>query len=754
MSYEHFQSDSIYTYGISSIKNSQYYLRSDNTLGIKEDIVYMYLRSATNPGEGWTRVWLNDGSSEYRKLNPAWNTYYGYFYSYNLWAYDPIYSCPFCMQTGRISKTLIKEWHCGQVQDETPICNQVVTYISATNPTQTVDKGGSIITTATATYLDGHKGIVNCTSNFNPNQAGMQTVTLIYSGLVGGSKTTGIRTCTATITVRDTSIPVSLTVTPSSYTVYNGTEPGYTVRVNYTSGSSKVITSGYTKTGFTSGPGTKTVTFQYTENGKTVSTSVTITVKPNLSSITVSPSSQQVERYKTPSFTVIARYEDGSTKQATGYTQTGFNGSTLGSQNVTVRYIENSITRNASVSVTVTPVKKTCPVCGTVYELNNLDRDIGCPACSSTVVGITVLPEEVDVFMGSPLPVTVEAVYRNGNKAAVTGWTSNFNSGVIGIQEVTLTYQTFKTYVTANVMEKVRTCPACGNEYDLNTDGSDPGCPLCREEVVSISSSPEHVTIEKHQPLNLTVTATYRDGHSGQVTGWSSDLLADRSGTFDVTVSYKTATDHILVTVLEDGRIQCLYCGLDYSYREQPEGCPVCHNTILGIEASLRNGGTRVPYKSDLNLQIVIVYKDTHRSLTYSGWTTEGFQPDVLGIQTVTVWYQGFSTLLTVEVTINPLQVTCPYGHIYYLNSDGADPGCPHCVAENSVENAILLFDTTYTKEILESLYADGTYYLKAGDYLTVTIIKTGSSVRSRIGNMFLGIGPDGRKYTFGGEVI
>lgn len=86
-------------------------------------------------------------------------------------------------------------------KEVSPICDKVVVSISATNPNQTVDKGKPIITTATATYLDGHKAIVNCSSNYNPNLVGKQTVTLTYTGLVGNAKTTGTRNCKVEVTV-------------------------------------------------------------------------------------------------------------------------------------------------------------------------------------------------------------------------------------------------------------------------------------------------------------------------------------------------------------------------------------------------------------------------------------------------------------------------------------------------------------------------------------------------------------------------
>lgn len=100
---------------------------------------------------------------------------------------------------------------CTQAQDEIPDCDQVVTSITATNPVQTIKKGESLITTATYTYLDGHTGIVNCTSSFNPNIEGTRTETLTYTGLINNAKTTGTKTSNITVTV-DNTPPVINTV--------------------------------------------------------------------------------------------------------------------------------------------------------------------------------------------------------------------------------------------------------------------------------------------------------------------------------------------------------------------------------------------------------------------------------------------------------------------------------------------------------------------------------------------------------------
>ncbi|HWT74304.1 MAG TPA: hypothetical protein VN258_06255, partial [Mobilitalea sp.] len=133
-----------------------------------------------------------------------------------------------------LSCSLYAGYNCGYSNDNNPLCATVVTSITATNPTQSITQGGNIVATATAAYLDGSTGTVNCTvSGFNTNTLGSQVITLTYSGFVGNAKTTGTRSCTVNVTVASAKYPTSISVTPSSSSVYNGMEPSYTVIIKY-----------------------------------------------------------------------------------------------------------------------------------------------------------------------------------------------------------------------------------------------------------------------------------------------------------------------------------------------------------------------------------------------------------------------------------------------------------------------------------------------------------------------------------------
>lgn len=601
--------------------------------------------------------------SYYRTCGKTSSTIEGYYLS--------------CTKTGEYKLTCPKtpgEYYKGNTRVY-PICNKVVTSITATNPNQTVKKGDSIITTARATYLDGHTGTVTCTSNYNSDRLGAQTVTLTYKGLVGNAKTTGTRTCT-----------------------------------------------------------------------------VNVNVNLELTSLTVTPTTQTIERYSSPSFTVKANYHDGSSKtlSSSQYSITGFNSRNIATQNVTISYTEGGITKRKVVKVTVTPLKKECPRCHKIYELNHDDTDPGCPYCVSTIIGIEVDPDYVEVTKGQSLPIKVMAVFKNGQRAQVSGWTSNYNSARLGIQKVTVEYGGYAKEITVWVDDEIITCPICNEEYPNSEDN----CPVCANKVVSINASPKEITVMEYETIPLTVTAHFADGTSRIVDGWSIDTSTVNSGTYKATISYKGVTDIITLHVLSITSIECPICNTIYGLIENPTGCPVCSKDLIGIEVYLTSGTNLVQLGTNPSIAVILIFRDEHREFATDGYTIEDYDPDVLGIQTITVGYKEFTTTLVIEVVNMLDNITCPNGHVYHKNQDGTDPGCPFCHEGEDI-GKIIYFDITYTGEILDSIYSVGAYYFNEGNYITVIVTKKDKSLLYKLQDTFFSTSLLGRKrrYIYGGEV-
>lgn len=767
ISYENYFNDSI-TYMWNGEGGDTVYVNGSYLDG-NNNIVYiafqssMYLMSNVDDGTGWTPT-----GRGYRKLNPDFSYYYDAFSSiyhtnkqinnpsWEVFGYKLAYGCSQCIKMGRVNAALVSEWSCGQIQDETAICDRVVTGIAATNPNQTVIEGSSIITTAYANYLNGTSGTVNCTAyGYNPYILGNQTVTLIYSGLIYNAKTYGELYSTVYVLVKPARTLSSITATPATQTIDRYGSPSFTVRADYSDGTSTMLYPGqYIVTGFDSSViGAQTVTISYTDSTITRSTQVIVYVN-GLTSITAAPSVLTVERY-TPAgalnFTITATYLYGSNKTFTSnYAISGYQPSLIGEQLVTISYTDKDITKYTTVRVNVTVLHRQCPVCHNIYDLTINDTDPGCPFCKEIVAEIKVSPEYIELTQGDALPVKVQAVYKDRSSRVVSGWTSNYNPDKSGIQIVRIEYGGYAADITVNVLERMITCPECGTKYPVSSGG----CPVCAETVIGISVIPSTLIVYQHENINISVIAYFANGSSRQVYDWSIDTNTSKAGIYKACVSYRTATAYIDITVLGVNDEECPICGRIYDMVENPNGCPVCFTTLTGIEAYLLNESNKVQYGTKPDIAVVLIFRDGHRELVTDGYVLENFNPHLLGNQTVTVNYGGFSTTLLLEVVNTLSYVICPMGHIYYLNEDGTDPGCPYCVT-GSYKGTVNYYDITYISDILDRVYTSGAYHFSKGNYITIKVVKRDKSLLYKLQKMFFKTSLLGRKkvFVYGGEV-
>ena len=503
-------------------------------------------------------------------------------------------------------------------------------------------------------------------------------------------------------------------------------------------------------TGWSSGPGTKSMTFSYTEGGKTVTRNITITVLPNLTGLSVSPDSVITDRYTALPITVKAHYENGSSKIIYTYTVEGYNASVIGGQTVRISYTEGNITKSIQINVTVTRLHHTCPRCGAVYFLDENDIDNGCPVCTGTIIRIEVEPTYVRVEQGKALTLIVSAIYKDGHKEIANDWTSNFNNGKVGLQTVTVEYGGVAAQISVWVYEKNVICPICGTPYPV----SEGACPICSENVVRIEVYPKELTVSYFDPINLTVTAYYADGSSGTVTDWSIDRTSTEAGTFTANVSYHNVSATITLTVIPISAVECPFCELIYDPTVYPSGCPVCSETIIGIEAYLSGGGNLVQYGSSPGFMVVLIFKDEHRELELEDYTVENCNPYQLGPQNILVRYHEFFREVSIHVVDTVASITCPNGHVYYQNEEDSDSDCPYC-AMTSHTGTVYFFDITYINEIISDMYAYGAYVFEQGNYITVTVTKKNKSLLFKMQNTFFRTSMLGskKKFVLGGGV-
>lgn len=628
-----------------------------------------------------------------------------------------------------------------------PLCSKVVVSLVPEKKTQSISAGQSINVNATATFLDGTTKTVTCSyTDFDPTKYNVaQTVTLSYGEYVGNAKTTGAKTVTITVTVQG-----YFTLTVKSNDTAKGTVSGGGEKLAGASVTVKATAKNSNKfTGWYEGDARVSTKASYTFNMPAKKLTLTAVFKSLPEKLIVVPSSDTVYNGSEPGYTVTVRYSDGAEKilSPRQYTKSGF---TKGAGVKTVRftYTESSVTVEAVLSITVLRNTGICRY-GHEYELTDYDVDNGCPVCAEILLRIDVSPSEQSVEPGITPVFVITAVYQDGHSVPViSGYTTDFEPGKAGTQYVTVTYKGVSKMVVVHVV-KTFTCSVCGTRYEANADLSDPGCPECRRYCTSIRVTPLTQMVEQGTPISITVTATFRDGHSETVSDWTSNYQPFVVGTQQVSVVYGGQIAVIEVVVVAK-KAECPYCGREYD--PSVGGCPVCGQILNGVRAMTKDGTNTVLKGIRPEWKVYAVYRDGHEVLVDTGYTVSGLDVYVLGIQSVTVKYQGFSCVVAVEVVDGTGRTVCINGHVYLLNRDGSDPGCPYCTLdmEDKVED---YYTMSYGQDFLEQLYRDGVYYLNEGDVVTITVGKKKETGLPGWLNWLFGEFGEKDKLSFGGLV-
>lgn len=178
---------------------------------------------------------------------------------------------------------------------------------------------------------------------------------------------------------------------------------------------------------------------------------------------------------------VFAVFRNGETKLDDYAWYSDYNPWQQGVQKVNV-FHENLI---ETIEVKVAdPYQKVCPVCGNVFDTR---VDMSCPVCDATIVGLEVSAVPTVYTYGEDLTLTVWVEYQSGAKVLlsggyiVEGYDEYYTEAP---QTVTVSYKGVSDSVVVSVMPKTEiptnivVCPN-GHFYELNQDGTDPGCPYC-----------------------------------------------------------------------------------------------------------------------------------------------------------------------------------------------------------------------------------------------------------------------------------
>ena len=312
---------------------------------------------------------------------------------------------------------------------------------------------------------------------------------------------------------------IAVTTQPTKVTYNIGGKldtTGMVVTATYSDKTTKDVTSSATTSGFDSSAAAtdQVVTVSYTENSVTKTATFKVTISSAaLSSITITTQPAKVkynigDALDTTGMVVTAVYSDETSAPVTGYTTSGFDSSAAATdQVVTVSYTESSVTKTATFTVTISSV-------------------------TLSSIAITTQPTTTTYYVGGTLDTTgmvVTATYSDGNSAPVTGYTtSGFDSSAAATdQVVTVTYgektATFKVTILGVSSIAITTAPTT-TEYGIGASLSTTG---------------------------MVVTATYSDGNSAPVTGYTTsgfDSSAAATGQ-TVTVTYQGKTTAFTVDI-------------------------------------------------------------------------------------------------------------------------------------------------------------------------------------------------------------
>jgi hypothetical protein len=260
-----------------------------------------------------------------------------------------------------------------------------------------------------------------------------------------------------------------------------------------------------------------------------------------------------------------------------------------GFKNFVEQYSTDHVNSAAEMDVTISGILDICghttenkwvATCGLVEDATII--------CNLKVVSIVPTHPVQAVYVNENLITTAKATYQDGSTKVVLCTTNYVTSAPAKGVPVTISYtdargNTLTGIITVTVIPKNKTC-INGHIYNLNYDGSDPGCPFCKNYVANLriiypNTSTLTITIGTSlQENGIKLLATYMDGHTEIITdGYLDNLDRQYLGTKMVTIGYKGASTQILVTTI-CAKMTCDICGFIYDlYPDGTNpGCPRC----------------------------------------------------------------------------------------------------------------------------------------------------------------------------------
>jgi beta-lactam-binding protein with PASTA domain len=389
---------------------------------------------------------------------------------------------------------------------------------------------------------------------------------------------------------KDTVVSLAVSNQPAKTTYEKGeilNTAGLKLKVNYKSGRTEIITSGFTcSPAKLSTTGTQTITVNY--GGK--STTFTVVVRDvSVSTISVKTKPNKLTYYKgdtlnTAGLVLNVTYSNGTTTTvSSGFTCSPTKLSTTGTQTITVTYGGKTTTFTVTVN----------------------HRAVNTISVKTKPSKVTYNKDDTLNTAGLVLNVT----YSNGTTTTVSsGFTcSPTKLSTTGTQTITVTYGGKTTTFTVTV-----------NPLTVKS--------------ISVKTKPSKVNYSVGDTLNtagLVLNVTYSNGTTGTVSsGFTcSPASLTKAGTQTITVTYggKTTTFTVNVAALT---VQSV------SIKTKP------NKTTYYVGDTLDNTG----------LTLTVKYTDGSTKTISSGYTCSITTLNVQGTQTVSITYGGKSATFTVTV--------------------------------------------------------------------------------------------------------
>jgi hypothetical protein len=218
------------------------------------------------------------------------------------------------------------------------------------------------------------------------------------------------------------------------------------------------------------------------------------------------------------------------------------------------------------------------------------------PLCNQIIKSIAPTNPLQTVYLNEPLITTVKVTYLNGStKTKIT--TADFTPNTIVKDKVVnlslygsangVATEPYKCTIRVTVIPKSKTC-VNGHNYNLNSNGTDPGCPYCNGRLSSLAVTTPNtgeLTIYGGTSLEengVVLLATYLNGRKEFLyNGYANNLDKNYVGIQTVTISYKGKYTSLKVIVKRNLK-RCEKCGRYYElYPDGTDpGCPYCRALI------------------------------------------------------------------------------------------------------------------------------------------------------------------------------